>query len=191
MSGFTSVIHFLLTLFFNLAFFVLWIRLALRYFRVSALHPVSQVIYSLTNPVIQPIERLIYPEKSPVKRYDWICFALIVILELIKFTVLSLLIFKAMMPVTYLILFALVDLIIQPCNLLFYLILIRVIMSWVNPTWHHPVADIMRLITEPLLSLGRQLVPNISGFDFSPFIILIILEVVTLFLRASLPFNPL
>ena len=46
---------------------------------------------------------------------------------------------------------------------LFYMILIRVIMSFVNPHWQGPLADFLRLLTEPLLKLGRRVVPDISG----------------------------
>ena len=77
MSGFLTVGYFLVTLFFSLVLFVLWARIALRYFRISALHPVSQVINNLSNPLIQPIERLVYPKKTTYKRYDWVSFSLI------------------------------------------------------------------------------------------------------------------
>ncbi|HFD2358171.1 TPA: YggT family protein, partial [Legionella pneumophila] len=39
------------------------------------------------------------------------------------------------------------------------------------------------------LRLGRIIVPDISGFDFSPFIIMVILKIITLFLSASLPWK--
>ncbi|MDI9817956.1 MULTISPECIES: YggT family protein [unclassified Legionella] len=187
MSGFVSVGYFLIGLFFNILIFALWIRLALRYFHVSALHPVGQLIYNLTNPVVKPAERLFFSGKTAAKRYDWAGFSVLVAVELLKFIILGLLLYGALLPLSYLVLFTLADLIVQPCNLLFYIILIRVIMSWVNPGWQHPVADIMRLITEPFLEMGRRLVPNISGFDFSPFIILIILKIITLFIGGSMP----
>ncbi|KTC77046.1 YggT family protein [Legionella brunensis] len=189
MSGLIAVTYFLVELFFNLILFVLWLRIALRYFRISALHPASQLIYRLTNPIVHPIERLIYSENTPLKQYDWVSFALIIVIEIIKYLIIGLIFHGLLLPVSYLLLFAFTDLIVQVCNLLFYLILIRVVMSWVNPTWQHPFLDIMKLITEPLLEIGRRIVPDISGFDFSPFIILVILKVITLFMEASLPFR--
>jgi YggT family protein len=145
------------------------------------------MVKTFTDPLVKPLEKLFPAKKAKPSRYDWPCFIVIVIVEIIKFTLLSFLLYKAMMPLGYLLLFVFADLIVQPCNLLFYIILIRVIMSWVNPTWHHPVVDVMRKITDPLLAFGRSLIPDISGFDFSPFIILILLKVITLFMSASLP----
>lgn len=189
MSGLISVSYFLITLFFDLLLFALWIRIALRYFGVTLLHPVGHLIYSLTNPIVQPLERLVYRGKPVVKQYDWVTLGLIFIVELIKFFIIALVFHGVLLPISFLIIFALADAIIQVCNLLFYIILIRVVMSWINPAWQHPILDIMKLITDPLLDLGRRIIPDISGFDFSPFIILILLKVIALFMQASLPFR--
>ncbi len=189
MSGLVAVAYFLISLFFNLLIFVLWIRMALRYFGVSSLHPVGSLIYNLSDPIVHPIERWVYSGKTTIKRYDWVTFGLIIAVELLKFLIIGLLFHGVLLPITYLLVFVLADLIIQVCNLLFYIILIRVIMSWINPTWEHPVLDIMKLITDPLLELGHRIIPDISGFDFSPFVILILLKVIALFMEASLPFS--
>ncbi|RUR19265.1 YggT family protein [Legionella sp. km535] len=189
MSGFTAVGIFLTSLFFGLVILTLWLRIALRYFKVSALSPLSQVVLSVTDPVIRPIQTLFKLTYQPGQKYDWMAFIILIIVEFLKITILSLLAFHTLIPIGYLLLYIAADLIIQPCDLLFYAILIRVIMSYVKPGWQHPVADFLRLLTEPLLILGRKIVPDISGFDFSPFIIMIILKVITLFISASLPWR--
>lgn len=186
MMGFISAAYFLINLFFTIILFVLWMRLLLRYFRISVLHPVSQVIDTLTNPIVNPINQLIYGNTTP-KQYEWVTLSYIVLVEIIKFICLSLIAYRALMPLPLLGLFVVADLIVQPCNLFFYLIIIRVIMSWVNPQWNHPVAGIINTLTNPLLRLGRKIIPNISGFDFSPFIIVIGLKIITLFISASMP----
>lgn len=189
MSGFTAVGFFLISLFFGLIIFSLWIRIALLYLRVSALSPFSQLVHSVTNPVINPINLLLKQKYQPGQKYDWTAFGILILIEFIKIICLSLLLFHAIIPFLFILLYLAADLIIQPCDLLFYAILIRVVMSFTNPGWQHPIADFLRLVTEPLLRLGRRLVPDISGFDFSPFIIMIILKVITLFISASLPWR--
>jgi len=190
MSGFLAVGYFLFALFFSLLSFVLWVRLALRYFRISSLHPMNQSINKLTDPIIKPFSHL-FPttNKKRLNRYDWPCFVLLVLVELIKFSLINLLFLGAMLPWVFVPLYTVADLIIQPCNLLFYAVLARVIMSWVNPHWQHPIADLLHIITEPLFRLGRLIIPDISGFDFSPYVIMIILKVITLFISASLPMH--
>ncbi len=189
MSGLLAVGYFLFALFFSLLSFVLWARIALRYVRINKLHPVNIGINKLTNPIIMPLAHRFSTNKTHISRYDWPCFCVLVLVELLKFIAIGSLFLGAMLPWSFLPLYTLADLIVQPCNLLFYAIIIRVIMSWVNPSWHHPAADVLRLVTEPLLRLGRHIIPDISGFDFAPFVILILLKIVTLFISASLPLH--
>lgn len=188
MAGLISVGYFLTTLLFSLVLFVLWMRIILRYFRVSSLHPVGQTVFGLTQCFIAPIEKLIYRGPHKLPRYDGITLAFIGLIELIKFTILGFLAYQTMISVDDLFLLAIADMILQPCHLLFYALLIRVILSWVNPYWsQHPLGTLLIMITKPLLQFGYKIVPNISGFDFSPFMVMIILKVITLFISASVP----
>jgi len=188
MTGLLTVSIFLTTLIFSLILFVLWVQIALRYFRISILHPVSRTVYSITSPVLTPIERHVSRYTKRPSRYDWICLSFIALIEFIKFLLLGWLSYQVIIPFAYLLLFVLADLVVQPCNLLFYALLIRVILSWVNPQWsRHPAAGVLILVTDPLIRLGQRIIPNISGFDFGPFIIMIILKVITLFITASMP----
>ncbi|MCL9682759.1 YggT family protein [Legionella maioricensis] len=188
MSGFTAVGFFLFSLFFGVIIYSLWVRIALRYLRISSLTQFSQLIATITDPLVSPFH-LFKQKYKPGQKYDWVAFGTLILVEFIKIITLSLLVFHAIIPVVFILLYVLADLIIQPCNLLFYAILIRVIMSYVNPRWQHPIADFLRLLTEPLLILGRKIIPDISGFDFSPIIMMIILKIITLFISASLPWN--
>lgn len=187
MSGLISAGYFLLSLAFSLVLFVLWARIFLRYFRISALHPISQLIHTLTNPIVQPVESLMGQNKSRRTPYDIPCFIVVVVVEVIKYIAIGLLVFGRLIPFEYFILFVLADLIIQPCNLMFYAIIIRVIMSWVNPVSNHPAQEALYLITEPLMQLGRRVIPPISGFDLSPIIILAGLSVITIMAGSILP----
>lgn len=186
MSGFITVGYFLLSVFFSLFIFILWLRFGLRYFRVSSLHPFSQSINALTTPMIKPISGLFKSSNTRLTRYDWACFVLLIAVELLKWTIIDLLFLNQPLSIFSLAINTLADLIIEPCNLLFYAIIIRVIMSWVNPNWVNPLADIIYLITEPLLKWARRALPSIYGLDFSPFLIMIGLKAVSLFVSASI-----
>lgn len=189
MSALLSVGYFLISLLFSFVLFVLWARMALRFFRVSYLHPIANNLYQLTDRLVNPVQRLLKSTGLATSRIDWACLVVIIVADLIKFIMLGLMISHKLLPLHYMFFFVLFDLIIQPCNLLFYIILIRVIMSWVNPGWSGPVPDLLRLISDPVLKLARNRIPDIAGMDFSPLIVLVILQVITLFLRASLPLN--
>jgi YggT family protein len=53
-----------------------------------------------------------------------------------------------------------------------------------NPS--HPIQRTIGLIVEPLLAPIRRIVPPISGLDFSPLILIILLEVLARLLTSLL-----
>ncbi len=65
-----------------------------------------------------------------------------------------------------------------------FLILIRVVLSWVNVNPYrnrldHPAIQLLRRITDPVLEPLRRLIPPIGGtIDISPIVALIVLEIV-------------
>lgn len=189
MSGISAVALFLVSLVFSLLIFSLWLRIALRYLRVSTLHPISQLINKVSDPIVNPIQQITQQKFKPGQKYDIPTLISLVLVELLKMVCISLLALHGILPVLYLLIFVLADLIIQPCDILFFAILARVIMSFVNPGWRGPIAELLRLLTEPLLKPARKFVSDVAGFDLSPFIIMILLKMITLFISASLPWR--
>lgn len=189
MSALFTVGYFLLSILFGITTFVLWLRFGMQYFRISILHPMTQSIHRLTDPVLRPIANLLQVRQTRHQRYDWVCFGVLIIVEWIKFLLIGALYFGHSSLWTLTAIYTVADLIVQPCNLLFYALVIRVLMSWVNPNWHHPLAVILKSITEPMLHKIHRYVPYIAGFDFSPFIAMIALKTITLFVSTSLPFH--
>lgn len=65
-----------------------------------------------------------------------------------------------------------------------FLILIRVILSWINVNPYrrkldHPAVRILEQITDPVLAPLRRVIPPVGGaIDISPVVALIILEIV-------------
>jgi YggT family protein len=60
-----------------------------------------------------------------------------------------------------------------------FLILIRVLLSWVRIDPYHPAIRILYQITDPVLEPLRRVIPPIGGtIDISPVVALIILEIV-------------
>ncbi len=65
-----------------------------------------------------------------------------------------------------------------------FLILIRVLLSWVNtnpyqPRIAHPVIQLLYRVTDPVLKPLQRLIPPVGGtVDISPIVALIILEIV-------------
>ncbi len=68
-------------------------------------------------------------------------------------------------------------------NIYMWVIIIRALISWVNPDPYNPIVQILHRVTEPVLIPLRKLVPPYKvGIDFSPFIAILVI----IFLRAAL-----
>jgi YggT family protein len=63
-------------------------------------------------------------------------------------------------------------------NILYILILVRVIMSWIRPNPYHPLVQIVYQFTEPIMVPARRLIPPMNGIDFSPMVVLIALSLI-------------
>lgn len=189
MSGLSSVGYFLIMSLFSAMSFILWARLFIRYFAVGAFHPLSQTIYTLTAPVITPIQKHILRGQGARSRYDWPCIAVLFLFELFKFSLINLVFLSNALTLPYLFLYIIVDMVIQPCNLLFYAIIIRTILSWLSPDWHHPMLNLIVLVTEPILKKLRNALPHFGMLDLSPLFAIIVLKSITIFAASLVPLS--
>ena len=56
-----------------------------------------------------------------------------------------------------------------------WILIIRVVMSWMNVNPYNPIVRIIYAITEPVLAPIRRALPSLGGLDFSPMIVLIVI----------------
>jgi YggT family protein len=67
-----------------------------------------------------------------------------------------------------------------------FVILARVLMSWVRIDPYSPLARTIYDLTEPVLAPVRNLLPPAGGLDFSPIIVIILLQVLGQFIVTAL-----
>jgi YggT family protein len=62
-------------------------------------------------------------------------------------------------------------------RVLTWLIIIRALLSWfVAPHSRHPLVELLQRVTDPILRPIAQVVPVAGGFDISPLIAIILLQ---------------
>ncbi|MCX7852144.1 MAG: YggT family protein [Anaerolineae bacterium] len=71
-------------------------------------------------------------------------------------------------------------------TILTWAILIRILLSWVRMDPYHPIVRILDQITEPVLAPARRIIPPIGGLDFSPVIVIIVLNILERILLQAL-----
>jgi len=68
-----------------------------------------------------------------------------------------------------------------------WIIVIRAVLSWVNPDPYNPIVRFIHQVTEPVMAPIRRLIPlRGMGIDFSPIIILLLIIFLQSFLVKSL-----
>jgi YggT family protein len=57
------------------------------------------------------------------------------------------------------------------------LIILRAILSWfASPSTENRLIELLNQVTDPILKPVREMLPDTSGFDFSPLVVLVGLE---------------
>ena len=68
-----------------------------------------------------------------------------------------------------------------------WIIVIRAVLSWVNPDPYNPIVRFLYQVTEPVMAPVRRWIPlRGMGIDFSPMIILLVIVFLQSFLVPSL-----
>lgn len=168
---------FLIGILFDFYLTILLLRFLLQWMGANYYNPISQFTVKLTDPVLKPLRKLI-PNWGGV---DIATLSTLLILAMIKNGLLIWLQYQTLPYALGLILLAATSLLALALSIFFYALLIRVILSWVNPTGYNPAIEIIQRITEPLLAPARRYIPAISGIDLSPLAVIIGLEFVNLF----------
>jgi YggT family protein len=141
----------------------------------------SQTIRRLTDPLIGPVRRALVragvdPKYAPLVAIlatillGWFALQIVSAATMTLDGILRSLLSHAMAPFIGYLLNGLLS---------FYilLILLRVIFSWVNVSYSHRWMRFLVNATEPLLGPLRRAIPLIGGFDISPIVALLIVQV--------------
>jgi len=68
-----------------------------------------------------------------------------------------------------------------------WVIIIRAVVSWVNPDPFNPIIRVLYQVTEPVLWRIRKILPlQFGGIDFSPFLLVLVIIFLQQFLVNSL-----
>lgn len=56
-----------------------------------------------------------------------------------------------------------------------WIVIIRALISWVNPDPYNPIVRFLYQATEPVLYRVRRIIPFMGGFDLSPIIVILVI----------------
>ncbi|WP_029408244.1 YggT family protein [Thiomicrorhabdus sp. Milos-T2] len=146
----------------GLVIFALMLRFLMRATYADWNNPIVQFIAKVTNPVCAPLNKII-PAKT---RWDWSAIISAVIIQAI-FVVLVGYFTARDFSVPFIALASMTEIANQLLDMMFWLIIIQAVLSWVSPGYN-PNTVIFNQLTQPILDPFRRLIPPISGMDLSP-----------------------
>jgi YggT family protein len=79
-----------------------------------------------------------------------------------------------------------IALIVWILNILAIAIIVRSLLSWVDPMGRNPISQVLIQVTEPVLAPIRNMMGGgIGGFDLSPIIAILLIQVIARVLAGS------
>jgi YggT family protein len=156
------------------------LRFLMQQVRADLYNPFAQAVMKITNPLLLPLRRLV----RPWNRIDLASLVLAILLQLLNVVVVT-----ALANLThgdgdrfaytpgFLLLWTVLKLIYILVNLYFFTILVEALSSWFNQG-RNPVDGLLRPLNAPLLRPVRRVLPPLSGLDFSPLVVLLLLQVI-------------
>ncbi|EPE7163575.1 YggT family protein [Cronobacter sakazakii] len=149
---------------------VLLLRIWMQWSRCDFYNPLVQTVVKFTQPVIGPLRRII-PSIGPI---DTSSLLVAFILSTLKFPLLLLIQSGALSLDPFNLVVGLLSLLKSAGQLVFWVIIIRSLMSWVSQG-RSPIEFVLIQLTEPLMAPIRRILPAMGGIDFSAMGVIIVL----------------
>jgi YggT family protein len=149
---------------------------------MSVRNPLAQFAIALTDWLVRPLRRVV-PASG---RIDLATLVAALVVALVVQLVLYLLRASGSAPAIIwvtLLLGALLMLASWSLYLVMLLVLIHVVLSWVNPD--APIAPAIAMLVRPFLAPFQRILPPIGGFDLSPLLLILIVQVMLIVLNRA------
>jgi len=161
---------FLFKSFIDLYIMVLLLQIWMQWASCDFYNQFLQFIVKITKPIISPIRNII----TGIGQLDSASLLLAFILAMIKFPILTLIEMHIFILDPIYLLIGLLALLKAAGDLVFWVIIIRSLLSWVSHG-QSPMDVIFYQLSEPLMYPIRRILPAVGGIDFSAMIVILIL----------------
>ncbi|OGT06388.1 MAG: hypothetical protein A2103_04595 [Gammaproteobacteria bacterium GWF2_41_13] len=163
----------LVKLCFDLAILLFVLRILIQRVDIDVLNPVAQTIMRWTQKPLRFLQKIPH-----IAQLDTPAILFVFLLNFVKIILITISVGK-FPSLIGLIIWTIGDLFSQLLTLYFYLILIGALLSWFVPVHQTPIIFVIHKITNPLFSRARKIIPLIGNIDFSPIVILLLLQLIS------------
>ncbi|MGI2168954.1 YggT family protein [Shewanella sp. MF05960] len=173
---------FLINTVFDLYLMVVILRFWLQLAKADFYNPFSQFVVKATQPIVAPMRRVL-PSIGSIDTSSILLALIVVIVKMLVLTFIA----GAGVDILTILLFSVVSVLKNAGVLLFWMLLIRAILSWFNQGYN-PVVMIMTQLTEPILAPVRKILPSLGGLDLSVLVVFIAMNFLNMLFAQYIPF---
>jgi YggT family protein len=177
-----NAMSFLVTTLFDIYLMVVILRFWLQWAKADFYNPFSQFIVKATHPILAPMRRVL-PSLGSIDTAAVVLALLVVLTKMLVLTLIT----GADIDILTLLLVSAISVVKETGMLLFWMILIRALLSWFNQG-HNPIVMVMTQLTEPVLAPIRRIIPPMGGLDLSVMVLIIGLNFLNMLLSQYIPF---
>jgi YggT family protein len=160
--------QFLIGTVFDLYLMVVLLRFWLQLAQADFYNPFSQFVVKATHPIVAPLRRLL----PSIGRIDTATLFLAILVAGLQIIALTLLAGNSSFNPISLVLGALIITLKEAFTLVFWVLIIRSIMSWVSQGYN-PMQMVLTQLTEPMLAPIRKRLPEMGGLDLSVMVVIL------------------
>jgi len=176
-----EAIIYLLRFAFDALLMILIMRIWLQWVKADFYNPLSQFVVKVSNPLVVPLRRII----PGLGGLDLATILIAYVIATLKFVTLAALSGESLGVLAFYI--GLLVLLKQAGFLLFVIMIIMAIMSWVVQGYNATLMVFSQL-TDPFLRPIRKIIPNMGGLDLSMLVAFLAMNVINILLSSSLPY---
>ena len=185
-----EILRFLLDIVFNLVGAILLARAWIHAAKLHPFNPLSQAIHQATNWLVEPLRKVV-PTKGGL--FDWASLLGALLAAMAYLLLMWLVSTSSMLPAKLLpgLMGASVVTVGRwALNLIVWMTLIQMVLSWVNPL--ATIMPVLTTLTDPLLAPIRRITPKLGALDLAPLVLLVLAQIAMMVLgRISFTLFPL
>lgn len=179
MSTLIEILTFLIRVFGSLYLCVILLRFLLQTVRADFYNPVSQMLVTLTNPLLIPLRRVI----PGLWGVDIAAIVLAILFHWLVMQILLFVIGGGFITPLLIVPWSIVGVLLNIITIYVFAGLVLMIVSFVAPFSANPVVLLVKQLLTPLMAPIQRYVPSAGGLDFSLFFLMIGLYILRIVIK--------
>ena len=179
MESLSQALVFLIQSLGSLYLIIVVLRFLLQLMKADFYNPISQFAVKLTHPLLKPMRRAL-PAIGPV---DTAGVVLALLVQTILIQLSAILYGVGMVGIFPVLLWGAIGLVNLTLKFYFFGLLVVIVLSWISPYNRHPAILLLHQLIDPVMAPFRRLLPSMGGMDFSPILMLIVIQMLQILIN--------